>query len=126
MSRMNLKFRKFDMVAIGAVILLAALVFVLFLPKENSGKVQAEIYQDGKLFAVLDLAEDREVIVPGKYTNVVTVKDGKIAVTESDCPGEDCVRCGWMEHAGRSIVCLPNGMEIRIVGVDGDVDFVVG
>jgi len=56
----------------------------------------------------------------------VTVKNGKIAVTHSDCPGKDCVGCGWQSQSGRSLVCLPNRMEIRIVTAKSDVDFVVG
>ena len=67
-----------------------------------------------------------EFSVTGDYMNTVTVRDGKIAVTESDCPGGDCVHSGWIGTSGRSIVCLPNRMEIRIVSATGDVDFVVG
>ena len=62
-----------------------------------------------------------------KYSNTITVKDGKIAVTESDCPGEDCENCGWSDSTGRSIVCLPNEVEIRIIAEpsEEDVDYVV-
>ena len=60
------------------------------------------------------------------FLMTVTVKNGKIAVTHSDCPGKDCVGCGWQSQSGRSLVCLPNRMEIRIVTAKSDVDFVVG
>ena len=69
---------------------------------------------------------EQEFTVTGDYTNTITVRDGKIAVTASDCPGHDCVSCGWVEHGGKSIVCLPNGLEIRVLADRGDVDFVVG
>ena len=48
--------------------------------------------------------------------------DGKSVATRY----EDCVGCGWSNATGRSIVCLPNGLEIRIVSGQSDVDFVVG
>ena len=122
---MRLRFQKGDVAAIAGIALLAVLVFVLFLPKGNSPAACAEIYQNGKLVKTVQLAEDQEFTVTGAYTNTVTVRDGKIAVTQSDCPGEDCVRCGWISGTGRSIVCLPNGLELRVVG-NTDVDFVVG
>lgn len=120
---MKLRFQKWDMAAVAGVLLLAAVLFCLFLPE--SGGARAEIYQDGKLIRTLSLGVDQEFTVAGKYTNTVTVRDGRIAVTESDCPGEDCVGCGWQSSSGRSIVCLPNALEIRVIS-GGEVDLVVG
>lgn len=124
MFRQKLRFQKADIVAIMGVLLLAAALFVLFLPKA-APDARAEIYQNGKRIKTVLLTEDQTFSVDGPYRNTVTVRDGKIAVTASSCPGEDCVHCGWLETAGRSIVCLPNGLEIRVV-TGGEVDFVVG
>lgn len=126
MDGMRLRFQKGDMAVIAVIVLLAVLVFAAFLPREDAPAVYAEIYQDGKLLKTVMLFEDHEFTVTGKYTNTVTVCDGKIAVTHSDCPGGDCVSCGWADGAGRSIVCLPNGLEIRVMAGNRDVDFVVG
>ena len=82
------------------------------------------VYQDGKLIKEISLSDTTEFTVEGDYTNVISVKDGKAAITESDCPGTDCVHSGWIHEAGRSIVCLPNRVEIRIEGAS-EVDFVV-
>lgn len=120
------RFQKGDLLAIVPVILLAVLIFVLFLPPRNVPAAYAEIYRDGQLIRTVSLDRDQEFAVVGRYTNTVTVRDGKIAVTASDCPGGDCVSCGWCDSSGRSIVCLPNGVELRVVSADGDVDFVVG
>ena len=122
---MGLRFRKGDMVAIVAVLLLTGLVFAMFLPGQTASGAVAEIYQNGKLLKTVSLAEDQEFTVEGAYRNTVTVRDGQIAVTASDCPGQDCLHCGFTGTAGKSIVCLPNGLEIRVVGRSGDVDFVV-
>lgn len=123
---MYLRFRKWDIALIAVVALLAVLLFMWFLPKETSTGTYAEIYQDGELIKTVSLAQNQTFTADGKYSNTVTVQDGKIAVTASDCPGEDCVHCGWISGTGRSIVCLPNGLEIRVVGGNVDVDFVVG
>lgn len=126
MQNSRLRFRKGDIVAIVAVALLAVLVLLPFLMPDDSPAACAEIYQDGKRVRTVSLAEDQEFTVTGKYTNTICVRDGKIAIIHSDCPGGDCVSCGWLESPGRSLVCLPNGLEIRVVGESGDVDFVVG
>lgn len=126
MRTMKLGFQKWDAAAIAGIVLLAVLVSILFLPNDNAPAAYAEIYQDGKLIKTLPLAADQEFTVTGQYRNTITVQDGKIAVTGSDCPGEDCVHCGWIGSAGRSIVCLPNGLEIRVVAENSDVDFAVG
>lgn len=121
---MKLRFTKWDAFAVAGILLLAVLIFLLFLPGESAAAC-AEVYQNGRLIKRVSLAEDQEFSVGGSYTNTVTVRDGKIAVTGSDCPGEDCVSCGWLSSAGRSVVCLPNGLEIRVVAENSGVDFVV-
>ena len=123
---MRLRFQKGDYLAVAVTLLLAAVVFLAFLPRETGDTPMAEIYLDGTLVRRVSLDTAAEFSVTGDYMNTVTVRDGKIAVTDSDCPGGDCVHSGWIGTSGRSIVCLPNRMEIRIVSAPGDVDFVVG
>lgn len=109
------------MIAAAAV----ALFFCFAKPKEQ-GKT-AEIYLDGQLLYSVDLIKDdgKTFKAEGDYTNIIEVSNGKIRVKSSDCPGESCVHTGWIDTEGRSVICLPNKMEIRIVG-DGGVDAVVG
>ena len=121
-----LRFRKGDFLAIAAVVLLAVLVALCFLPKGSADPVKAEVYQNGELVKTLPLDQDASFEIVGKYTNVITVRDGSIAITASDCPGEDCVHSGTIHSSGRSIVCLPNALEVRVVTQTSDVDFVVG
>lgn len=120
----NLSFRKADFAAIALVLLLAVLTAVAFLPEKVDGTV-VSVYLGGAQIGEYSLSQDAEIPVSGAYHNVVVIRDGKVAVIESDCPGEDCVHSGWISKAGRSIVCLPNRLEVRIEG-KSDVDFVVG
>ena len=122
----KLRFRKGDWLAIGAVLLLAAAVLLCFLPGSKAPASCAEIYLDGKLIKTVDLTVDQTFTVSGRYTNVITVESGSIFVAEADCPGEDCVHSGKISTQGRVLVCLPNGLEIRITSAKEDVDFVVG
>ena len=70
--------------------------------------------------------ENTEILIENNYTNKLVVKDGKVAIVESDCPGMDCVHSGRISGKGRSLVCLPNRVEIRIEGeMESEVDFIV-
>lgn len=124
-SAVRLVFQKGDLLAIALVLLLAAAVLLVFLPGGGSGGTAAEIYRDGVLIRVVDLTADQEFTLEGAFHTTVTVSGGRIAVTASGCPGGDCVRTGWISAPGRSIVCLPGRLEIRILGQSA-VDFVVG
>lgn len=122
------RFRTGDGIAAGAVVLCAvALLAGLLIMNRGGDAGLAKIYLQGELIREVSLAGDTEFLIEGEYRNTVTVRDGKIAVTESDCPGEDCVHSGWVSRPGRSIVCLPNRVEIRLEGTAeaDDVDAVV-
>ena len=122
----DLRFRKGDLLAIVIVAVLAVVVALSFLPSGDAEGVQAQIYQNGEPIKTLSLNEATSLAITGKYTNVITVENGSICISSSDCPGEDCVHSGAVRTSGRSIVCLPNGVEVRVVNAQSDVDFVVG
>ena len=58
--------------------------------------------------------------------SVIEVEDGRVRMVSSHCRDKLCVGMGWMDSGGRSIVCLPNRVVIRITGkpAGGDVDTV--
>lgn len=124
---MRLKFCKGDVVVISFVVMLAVLIGVLFLVKTGMDKGNTvEVYREGKKIQEFSLYEDREILIENNYTNKLQIKNGKAAIVESDCPGTDCVHSGWIGETGRSLVCLPNRVEIRIQGEnESEVDFIV-
>lgn len=124
---MRLSFCKGDMFVILFVTMLAVLIGVLFLIWTGSGKGNTVVvYQEGKKIQELPLDDDGEILIENSYTNKLVVKQGKAAIVESDCPGMDCVHSGWIQGKGRSLVCLPNRVEIRIEGEEeSEVDFIV-
>jgi len=122
---LRLAFRKGDLLAIALVIVLAIGVAVCFVPQKTAAQNPVvQIFQDGRLVQELPLNADASVEICGDYLNTVSVKGGRAGFSGSNCPGQDCVHSGWISDAGRSVVCLPNRVEIRITGAS-DVDFVV-
>lgn len=91
----------------------------------RAGMPYAEIWSEGKLVQTVDLSVDREITVATpKGNNVITVSNGKIAVTQADCPDHYCMQRGFCD-GGAQIVCLPNRLVIRFVGAQ-EMDGVVG
>ena len=123
MGRIRLNFKKGDWAAVALVGALALTAACLLPALHNQGGQFAQVWQDGQLVREVPLSVDQTFQVRGDYTNTVTVEEGRIAVTHSNCPTGDCVRMGWLKDGG-AIVCLPNRVEIRLTG-DTDVDFVI-
>lgn len=122
---LRLSFRRGDLWAVAVVVFIALCTVFAFLPSgsENTGSM-AQIYVNSVLIRELPLDMDTSFIIEGDYQNTISVSGGKIRISQSDCPGEDCVHSGAISAPGRSIVCLPNRVEIRVTGAS-DVDFVV-
>ena len=95
----------------------------MFLGREPA--IQARILSDGAVVRTVLLSIDTEFTVPapGGGHNVVTVRNGAIAVTEATCPDNYCMHRGFCD-GGSSIVCLPNRLVIEFFG-EQEVDFVV-
>ncbi|MBR4878866.1 MAG: NusG domain II-containing protein [Clostridia bacterium] len=117
--------KKADILIIAMAVVMAVAVLAFFAQGE-SGRV-AVILRDGvEIDRInLDKAEKSEITVEGDYTNTILCENGSIGVIHSDCPGGVCVQSGMIKDAGKSIVCLPNRMEIRITGAS-DIDVMVG
>lgn len=108
-----------------AVVLLICGGLSLLLLRPGQNAVRAEVWSEGKMLYTLDLAVDREVTVTTEQgSNTVTVRDGKIAVTDADCPDHYCMARGWCS-GGAQIVCLPNRLVIKFVG-EQQIDGVAG
>ena len=105
-------------------LLLGGLGIFLLTPGEDAQR--AEILSDGKVVHTVELytAATYTVTTESGGWNQITVRDGKIAVTDASCPDHYCMDRGFCA-GGAQIVCLPNRLIIRFLE-DQAVDFVVG
>ena len=87
---------------------------------------EAKITSAGKTVRIVNLHMDQEFTVSdadGGH-NTITVKNGKIAVTQANCPDGYCMKRGFC-NSGTEIVCLPHRLVIRFLGVQ-EIDGLVG
>ncbi|HIS65364.1 MAG TPA: NusG domain II-containing protein [Candidatus Avoscillospira avistercoris] len=115
-----LRFRPADALVILCILLLAGASLVPFLRNAAVEPATVEVWQNGVLTRQIPAMSQVTFDVSGDYTNAITVDYGKVAVTHSDCPTQDCVHTGWISYTGQTIVCLPNGVEVRLTGGDAE------
>ena len=116
---------KIWLLLIGLVLALClGLSFLLLAPGDAS--THAEIISDGNTLKVVDLRIDQEFTVTTENggVNIVTVREGKIAVTEANCPDHYCMKRGFCDN-GADIVCLPNRLVIHFTA-EQEIDAVIG
>lgn len=109
---------KFDFFLISALLAVAILsgVAMHFLrptvwePAGEDLVATAEI--DGKLVAILPLAEDTALALPTGHT--VEVKNGAVTVTSAPCQDQICRKTPAASRAGDTIICLPEKLIITI------------
>ena len=71
----------------------------------------------------LSLSRDTVLSLPGELGPVrVEVTEGRARIARSPCPGQDCVRAGWLESTGEMSVCMPSGVLARILPEQGAGD----
>ena len=102
----------------------SALSIPLLLPQQAAS--HAEIISEGKVLETVDLRIERQIPITNSQggTNTITIRDGKIAVTEASCPDHYCMHRGFC-NSGAQIVCLPNLLVIRFTEQQ-EIDMVVG
>lgn len=108
-----------------ALVLLVCVSLSLWLLMPGEPAQAVRVYSDGELLYTLPLDQDTQITVATALgTNIVTVKSGKVAVTEADCPDHCCMERGFCD-SGAQIVCLPNRLVLEFTGHQ-PIDGVVG
>jgi hypothetical protein len=111
---------------LAAGIMLAAILAIAF-PRLHSSlfpmatsSARAVIKAQGKIDQEVDLSDRggrSTFVVNGRVgPSTLEVEGKRIRMKEANCPDKICVRQGWIEKPGDSIVCIPGEIIIRIEG----------
>lgn len=105
---------------IGAVLILlcAASLLSILLPRKGEKGFVADIYQDGKLIASIPLEEVADTycftVAGDGGINVIEVRPGCIGMVSADCPDKLCVRQGFISDSRLPVTCLPHRVVILL------------
>jgi len=114
-----------DRIVVAVVALLATLAWpATMLLAAGRGDVAVVTGPAGR--SELSLSPARTVEVEGLHGTVtLQVSGGAVRVAEVSCPDRLCVAQGRASAAGDALVCVPNGVSVRIGGDDDALDAVV-
>ena len=115
--------KKHDIILLAVIVIILLPIVILLL---NTGKgATAVVKSDGKVIHTLN------PFINGIYTykndngyNIVEVSDGKVRVSEADCPNQDCVNKGYIKRNNESVICLPHRFEVTIKSKDNEYDVI--
>ena len=104
------------------LIVVIALIPIFFLfpersPRSNQQGKVAEILSNDEVTEIISLDSDstgRTLLQCGEGEVEIEYGDGRIRVARSTCPGQICVKTGWISRGNEIISCVPNRLLIRI------------
>jgi hypothetical protein len=113
---------------IGVIFVVSVIVWLVVsdIQTENT---TALVYKNGVLIETISLSAvetEYEYAINDDGVNVILVKSGEIGVISADCPTQICVNTGFIGSGVIPIICIPNRLEIRIVGGSHELDAVAG
>ena len=112
-------------VILAAVIVIIAVAGLLFIngTKVKGNRVVVKI--NGIETQSYSLSEDTEFEIKtggnDKNHNTVVIENGKVRVTEADCPDGVCKDYRPISYVGQTIICLPHKLVIEIAGEEADM-----
>ncbi|XVG96147.1 NusG domain II-containing protein [Eubacteriales bacterium KG127] len=82
---------------------------------------QVVIKAGGQIYGTYDLDKNQTIEVNyNGHRNNVTIKNGKVSMTFSDCLNQNCVHQGSINRTSQAIICLPNKIVVEIKGKGGE------
>ena len=114
---MDKKTLRNDIILVASLLLVAIISLVLVLSSRQKNIYTAKVYVQNELRLTIDLKEDKEYLIEGTKGDLrVEIKNHAIAVTESNCPHQDCVKMGFVSTSNHPIICAYNATYIIIEG----------
>ena len=112
------KFRN-DFILIVSLLVAAVTALTLVLVLRKKSNLIATVYVQSQVVETIDLSkkEEKDYYVEGlKGTVHIHTHDGGIAIVESNCPHQDCVKTGYVYETNHPIICAYNAVYIIITG----------
>ena len=108
-----------DLILILSLLIIAVVSLVVVNVNANRTNLIASISVQNNVVEKVDLSrnEEKDFYIKGLKGEVhVHTKDGAIAIIESNCPHQDCVKMGYVKESNHPIICAYNAVYIVIDG----------
>jgi hypothetical protein len=103
----------FRFLTLGDLVLILTMIFfsgsMIFSQNFKKHSSRVKVLKNGVMIKELDLEVDQIYNVDAH--SAIEVKNGKIRMLKSDCPGQHCVKQGWSNRV--PIICVPNHLVLQ-------------
>jgi len=114
--------RKADIILLIVLVIAGLAVSWLSVSDSVTGQT-ALVTVDGETYGEYPLSENQTIVIKNNgHTNKITIKNGTVQMTYSDCANQTCVKQGAISKTSQSIICLPNRVTVEIKGGEGGYD----
>lgn len=114
-----MKKRDIILIAIIAIVIGQLIIINKFVNSEKADKVL--VYFNNKLYQECSINDTKTIsIKSGGVDNVISIHDKGVEMTHANCPDKVCVKTGFINKSGQSIVCIPHKINIKIVPADSE------
>lgn len=117
-----MKIRRADIIIIVFFILASIFFYGIkrYSTDNNYYEKYIMIYSDNSLYKKIPIDNNsyNEVIpINNKFgRNIIRIMNGGVSVEDADCPDKICLKQGFINKSGQSIICLPHKLVIEIIG----------
>lgn len=114
-----MKKRDIILIAIIAIVIGQLIIINKFVNSEKADKVL--VYFNNKLYQECSINDTKTIsIKSGGVDSVISIHDKGVEMTHANCPDKVCVKTGFINKSGQSIVCIPHKINIKIVPADSE------
>lgn len=118
------KIRLGDTMVILAVLLTAGVLFAFSLLPNDAGAYLSVTSEMGE--AIYPLSENRSVTLESdSHTLCIVIENQAAYVASSTCPDESCRHQGKISMAGETVICVPAGVMLKVLGEGSHEDDIV-
>lgn len=113
---MMIKYKRNLIIFVVALFITVLTFGIVLLCSDNKDEKTAYIYSEGELLYTINLdGKNDEFTINTDYGyNIICIKNGKIGITDADCPDKTCVKTGFTDSVYIPVICMPHRLEIVI------------
>ena len=116
---------KKDLLLIGGILLIAAVMGLFFLLNQTGGQTVAALSIDGTIVEVYDLSKEDDQFIDLRESHgvpvILEIKDHAIRFYESQCPDHICENYGFISLEAETAVCMPNRTVLTIYSAQDNI-----
>lgn len=113
-----------DIILAVSIILISLIALLIFRESASGNYVSVSIKGAEKLRLSLNQNIER-IIETENGNNILKIENGKVSVSDADCPDLLCAKHRAISKTGETIVCLPHSLVIRVVSDKNGLDITV-